>query len=441
MFPHLDGEMARLNVATKPIYTHEGVKAQHIGALQQLRRSVLSCLLWESEFYEDGVSIAERITEFCKKVTREELAALAVDARAKFKLRHVPLLLVRELARKGGSIVGRTITNVIQRPDELSEFLSIYWKDGKSPLSAQVKLGLATAFRKFNEYQLAKYNRDGAIKLRDVLFLCHAKPKDEAQAALWKRLVNKELKTPDTWEVALSGGADKKATFERLMSENQLGVLAFLRNLRNMADAGISKQVVSDYSSKVNIERALPFRFIAAARALLPCEDVIEPMMIRATSTHEKLSCKTLLLIDTSPSMAHPLKSKSDLSRKDAELGVAVLCRELCSEVEIWAFSSECKMAPSRRGFALADAINSVVPSNGTLLGKAILTVSGRYDRLICITDEESQDKVRNPDGGRDCYLINVASNRNGIGYGPWTHIDGFSEAVVDYIREKERGE
>lgn len=35
--------------------------------------------------------------------------------------------------------------------------------------------------------------------------------------------------------------------------------------------------------------------------------------------------------------------------------------------------------------------------------------------------------------------MINVASNRNGVGYGGWTHIDGFSEAVVEYIAELER--
>jgi hypothetical protein len=35
--------------------------------------------------------------------------------------------------------------------------------------------------------------------------------------------------------------------------------------------------------------------------------------------------------------------------------------------------------------------------------------------------------------------MINVASYRCGVGYGKWTHIDGWSEAVVDYIREYER--
>jgi hypothetical protein len=35
-------------------------------------------------------------------------------------------------------------------------------------------------------------------------------------------------------------------------------------------------------------------------------------------------------------------------------------------------------------------------------------------------------------------YVINVASARNGVGYGEWTHIDGWSEAVVEYIAELE---
>jgi hypothetical protein len=34
--------------------------------------------------------------------------------------------------------------------------------------------------------------------------------------------------------------------------------------------------------------------------------------------------------------------------------------------------------------------------------------------------------------------MINVASAKNGVGYGAWTHIDGWSEAVIDYIAASE---
>jgi hypothetical protein len=146
----------------------------------------MACLLWEDAFYEEGVSIAERIAALIPKVDAVAVQRIALEARNEMKLRHVPLLIVREMARLASHrhLVAKTLAEVIQRPDELAEFLSIYWKVKKQPLSAQVKKGLAAAFAKFDAYQLAKYNRDHAIKLRDVLFLSHARPKDSTQEAV-----------------------------------------------------------------------------------------------------------------------------------------------------------------------------------------------------------------------------------------------------------------
>ena len=171
--------MARLNILKLSnlipgLRTFEGARAKKISAELQLRRSVLACMLWEDQFYEDGVEIAGRIRDLVPKVEAEKVAALAVEARSKMKLRHAPLLLVREMARLAThrQFVAETLERVIQRADELAEFVAIYWRDGQVPLSAQVKKGLAAAFAKFDEYALAKYNRDGPVKLRDVLFLC-----------------------------------------------------------------------------------------------------------------------------------------------------------------------------------------------------------------------------------------------------------------------------
>ena len=90
-----------------------------------MRRSVLACLLWEKQFYEDGVEIAGRIAELVPKVAAEKVASLAVEAREKMKLRHAPLLLVREMARHAThrKYVAETLERVIQRADELAEFV------------------------------------------------------------------------------------------------------------------------------------------------------------------------------------------------------------------------------------------------------------------------------------------------------------------------------
>ncbi len=275
--------------------THEGARARVITPEQTLRRSVLSCMLWEGEFYEDGVQIAGRIHELVPQVEAEKVAALAVEARERMKLRHAPLLLVREMARypTHRALVAETLERVIQRADELSEFVAIYWAMGRQPLSAQVKKGLAAAFGKFDEYALAKYDRAGAVRLRDVLFLCHARPVDEAQAALWKRLVDNQLATPDTWEVALSaaGRGDapegdrevaKRDVWERLLTDRKLGALALLRNLRNLRQAGVSEDLVLAALAAMKTDRVLPFRFLAAARNAPQWEQPLEFAMFRA---------------------------------------------------------------------------------------------------------------------------------------------------------------
>lgn len=449
-------------VRTPAPVNHEGVVAARITPEHELQRTVMACMLWEDTFYESGTDVATRIAGLIAKCKPEFVAGLAITAREAMKLRHVPLLLVREMARLHSHkrLVAATLERVIQRPDELTEFLAIYWKEKRQPLSAQVKKGIGRAFAKFNEYNLAKYDRDGAVKLRDALFLSHAKPKDATikftklerkQAGkydlaphekLYKAIVDRTLTTPDTWEVELSASEDKLASWTRLLSEKKLGALALLRNLRNMDEAGIQKPAVAAYMDAVALDRVLPFRFIAAASAVPQWEDVIERAMLRSLAEAPKLPGRTVLLVDTSPSMyGVKVSQRSELDRADAAFALAILLREVCEEVSIVSFSSECGIVPPRHGFALRDAIKRAVPSNGTLLGKAVGFVSGSYDRLIVITDEQSQDQLRKPDAGKRAYMLNVATYKNGIGYGEWVHVDGWSEAIVDYIRAYEQGE
>jgi len=435
--------MARLNLLNLNVSarTHEGAPARSISTELQLRRSVLACLLWESQFYEDGVEIAGRIAELVPKVAAEKVGSLAVEARENMKLRHVPLLLVREMARHAThrGFVAETLARVIQRADELAEFVAIYWKDGRVPLSAQVKKGLAAAFPKFDEYALAKYDRGGPVKLRDVLFLSHAKPQDEAQAEVWKRLIAGDLTAPDTWEVALSSGADKREAWERLLRDQKLGALALLRNLRNMREAGVEEELVFGALGSINTARVLPFRFLAAARYAPQWETALEQAMLKCVAGSEKLAGKTIVLVDVSGSMTAPLSQRSEMLRTDAAYGLAVLLREIGEKVSVFSFSDSLVEVPARRGFALRDAIDASQRHNSTQLGKAVEVLNRKhsYDRLIVISDEQAHDTVPGPKGKG--YVINVASYKNGVGYGKWTHIDGWSESVVEYIRTLER--
>lgn len=431
--------MARTNVRASipPQHTHEGGRAVHLSPEQELRRSVMACLLWEDTFYEDGQSVHDRIAALVPKVSPAVVAQMAIEARSKMNLRHVPLMLCRELARNR-TLKAETLAAVIQRADELAEFVALYWKDKKQPLAKQVKKGLASAFGKFNEYALAKYNRDGAVKLRDVLFLCHAKPKDAEQDALWKRLIDGTLQTPDTWEVALSGGADKKATWERLMAEWQLGALALLRNLRNMEQAKVPHTAIREALAKADVRRVLPFRFIAAARFAPYMEPDLEACLFRALSESPKMAGETIVLVDVSGSMDAPLSAKSDMTRMDAACGLAMVAREVCGSVRTFTFSTQLSEVPARRGFALRDAIVNSQEHGGTFLAVALAHLPPCH-RLIVVSDEQAHDDVQGVKADR-AYMLNVGTFKNGVGYGgKWTNISGFSEACVRYIGEAEK--
>ena len=416
--------------------THEGLAVKRISPEDQLTRLVLAHMLFEDQFYVDGKTAAEQVQTAVAQVSPGYVTALAKTARSAFKLRHVPLLLARELARIG-KLKAEDLTDIIQRPDEMGEFLSIYWKDKKQPLSNQVKKGLGNALKKFSEYALAKNDKNSAaVTVRDVMFLTHPKPDNPEQEALFKRIAANEMVVPDTWETNLSAGADKKETFERLMADNKLGALAFIRNLRNMVQAGVSEMAIRLYAMTVDTSKVLPFRYIAAARIMPQFEDMLEKMMLQSLVSHKKLPGKTVLMIDVSGSMfGCKVSGKSDLDRFDAAAALAVLCREICEEVEIFSFSYSAVRVPPRRGFALVEAIRDSQVHGGTAMGNSLREIESKttYDRVICFTDEQSSDRPTKPNGLG--YIINVAGYQNGINQDAWTTVTGFSEAIVDYIQ------
>src|SRR5262249_41137112 len=155
----------------------------------------------------------------------------------------------------------------------------------------------------------------------------------------------------DTWEVSLSAGKDKRATFERLIAENKLGGLALLRNLRLMQKAQVPHNIIADAIAAMRTDRILPYRFIAAARYAPDFEPELEAAMLKSVDGYARLPGRTRLLIDVSGSMFAPLSAQSEMTRAEAACGLAIVAREVCEEVEIFTFSQNVGKIPPRRGF------------------------------------------------------------------------------------------
>ena len=429
---------------------HEGVKAAPMSDYEALVRTVSSCFLWESEFYEDGEDIAKRIASLSHKLPNDQVLGLALRLRKVDGIRHAPLMMVAACAlkRDGDPSVSKAIGKIISRPDEAGELLAISARIQGKPAANLGKItppaiikGIAKAFRKFDAYQLAKYDRNTGIKLRDVLRLSRPKPKDQAQSDMWKRLLNGELSAPDTWEVALSSGEDKKASFERLLRSGKMPYMALLRNLRNMNDSGVERDLVKDaIISRKGAKRVLPFRYIAAARACPTFEPQLDEAMQYAVQDLPMLTGKTVVMVDVSYSMFERLSKKSDMTRIDAATGLAALVNG--DDVRVFSFSDSLVEVARRHGMAGIDAIRRSQPNRGTRLGAAITELNRkvRYDRLIVITDEQSQDRVPDP-SVKNAYMVNVASSDKSINFGAWKRISGFSENIFRFIEAHENPE
>jgi hypothetical protein len=214
--------------------------------------------------------------------------------------------------------------------------------------------------------------------------------------------------------------------------------MAVLRNLRLMLASGVDPKLIRERLDK-GVARALPFRFVTAARHAPKLEDALEKAMLKGIAGLEKLAGSTGLVVDVSGSMNYKLSKKGETTRMDAAAGLAILLREKAEDFAIATFSDACVELPPRRGFALRDAIVGSQAHSGTYLKRALTQLHEKrewrdLDRLIVITDEQSHDGILAAWSPR-AYVVNVAPYKHGISYGNgWTHIDGWSERIVDYI-------
>lgn len=443
--------------------TYEGAAAV-VKTKDQLERLVACTMLFENTFYEKGDEQAANIAEACRAETPEKIAEIAIKAREVFKLRHVPLFLIAQLSKrakdcKEPGLIKSTVVRVLKRPDECGELLKIMANDRKTTvkkaMTHAVQKGIAQAMLGFNEYQLAKWNRDSEVKLKDVIFLTHPNPKggsfsvvegrngkvnrhNSGQANVFSRIIDGTLESPDTWEVALSAGNDKKETWERLIEGKKLGYMALLKNLRNMTEAKVKRTLVEKaILSGAENSKALPFRFLSAERHAPDFSGVLSDALLSSIKDQKgSLPGNTAIMVDVSGSMfGTRISSKSELDRFEAAAAMAILAKEICESSSVYAFANDAKRVKNTRGIPLVEEIRRT-NNGGTRIGNSVKTVlrEENPDRLIIITDEESQDNIENPKC--ETWILNVASYKPVLQVaGNVRRILGFSERVLDFIK------
>lgn len=432
-----------------------GMKAAKQDNLSLLRRGVLANLLWENNAYVDGVSVAETIAKLIPLCDAKDVYNLVIEARQMQKLRHTPLFMAVHMLKhdEHKKYVEELLPKIITRADMLTDFVAIYKKENSGkikPLANAAKRGLGEAFKNFNEYQFAKYDRNAEIKLRDVMFLVHPIA-PQGKEELYKNIANRTLSVPDTWEVALSTGKDKKETWERLIIDGKIGGLAMLRNIANMQKANVSKKVINEGLVKLKSSMLLPLDFLKSARMNPSFSREIEDAMMGAYSNLKRLPGKTLFIVDVSGSMGSLTSGQSQFYRLDQACAMAMLAVNQCEEYDIvtTAGSDGSRIHKSKhikypkKGFDLFKQLTEDRLGQGGIFTRQCLewcykNVGQSYDRIIVFSDSQDCDLVnRIPKPfGKYNYICDVSSHSKGINYkGVWTaEISGWSEHFLTYI-------
>ena len=426
-----------------------------------LRRAVLANLLWEDVAYMDGMKVAEEIQRLIPLCPAIDVYNIALEARTMQKLRHTPLFIAVEMCKypEHKMFVQDLLPQIITRADMLTDFLAIYWKDGKKPIANQAKKGLAKAFHNFNEYKFAKYDRDAAIKLRDVMFLCRPKPENQYEQDLFKKVADRTLATPETWEVLLSTGKDKKESWTKLITEGKIGGLAMLRNIANMRRANVDKKVINEGLEKLKSSMLMPLDFLKAFRMNPEFGRQIEDAMINSYANLPKLKGKTLFIVDVSGSMGARMSEKSDFTRYDAACAMAMLAANQCEDYEIvctagndYAHTGAHEHIPyPQKGFGIFEQIretNKNIGYGGIFTRQCLEWCNDKFkgqkfDRIIVFSDSQDCDfpERRTPKPfGTYNYICDISAHTKGVNYkGTWdAEISGFSEHFITFIAAME---
>jgi 60 kDa SS-A/Ro ribonucleoprotein len=352
--------MARFNANAKVTHRDPSLNSE-----MELYTRVCTSLL-SDKYYESASTELETLIQLVKVTDPVFVGNLAAYARNELHLRTISTVLTVLLCRYHPNTVGRaTVKRTIQRADDITEALSFYSvinpdiktiNKGAHTLKKAVKnvpisliRGIRDVFEsgRFKEYHYAKYSGAGkAFSIRDALFLTHPNSTKGGgnRNELFKKIANRQLTPPDTWEVAFTrlGKAtdgEKKSLWMELLNRGDLGHMALLRNLRNILQtkptdyerAAILRALVDG----VDKGKQLPFRYWSAYREI--SEAGLDPFMFRELET-TLTTClvrsfkhmpafegRSLFACDVSGSMNAPISKKTKIKRIDIGLLLGLL--------------------------------------------------------------------------------------------------------------------
>lgn len=390
---------------------------------------VATAFLKEPKFYKEtdnGVLVAENqdglLFNEMRRIAKSDpefVLKMAKYARNVLGLRSVStaLLVEASLMDETKQYVRRYTPSILKRADELTESIAyLQSKNGdlgslndKGPhtMPASLKRGISDTFGNFDEYQLAKYDRPGKVKLKDVWRLTHPHPQDKKQYKLYKKLLTGTLDIPRTWETVISKQGSTKEAWEDIMEE--MPIFATVRNLRNFLDKNCDVTPALNKLRNPEIikkSKLFPFRFFSAYREIQGHSSPFTSDVLDALSDAVDISCDnlphysgtTMVVSDNSGSMTQKVSAKSTVSCQE----IGNLFNTIANRLSDRSFSSVfadkfatvniSKKTPILESVQELNHINVGGSTNAWLFMEYLLQNKLKVDRIFLFSDMQCYD-------------------------------------------------
>lgn len=309
----------------------------------------------------------------------------------------------------------------------------------------------------FDDYTASKYmQKNHDVSLYDVFNLVRPAPRDEDRETLFERIVRGEpemdkypdveaLREDSTWESERSQEDDDRSEAEQWRDalDNDMGLMARVRNLRNMLQAGLSGHEIFDYDvidddvygnqssevfgaeseRRVQEHQMFPFRYYQAYKAVADIGGFnrsgdgfeIRPNLLDEWSEEWLNSAidasvqhlpdrfeSTMTAIDLSGSMNQPVSNDSTLARAEIATLFGSIVTKYGGDVgafgDYWetvdvddnARQSTGTLQLARWIYSLNDQVGN--STNGWRALKWAIENEKVYDRFVFFTDEQLWD-------------------------------------------------
>jgi hypothetical protein len=442
--------------------------------------SLLLTSFAQDQFYRSAGQTFTVLDTLIEKVDPEFAAKAGVYARTEFGMRSITHVLAAGLARRasGAPWTKAFYDRIVKRPDDMLEIAAAFQAKGGKTLPNAMKKGFASAIGRFDGYALAKYRGEGrAFKMVDLVNLVHPVANERNAGAL-RLLVEGNLKNTETWEAKLTQAGQAAETAEektRLKAEvwaemlrsNNLGYLALLRNLRNIAEQAPDQvpAAVFALTNRDRLKRSLvmPFQILVGMDALEATDVKGKRQLLNALTDALEISLdnvprfngRTLLVLDDSGSMTTPARGKGFGNRSCLQLGAAFAAALFKSnDADLMRFSdaaSYVRANPRDSMMTIARGLIDNARAAGTNFHEIFATANRAYDRIIILSDMQGWLGVGTPNGDFDRYKARTGANPfvysfDLAGYGTLQLPDnkvfclaGFSDPVFEIMKLLER--